>query len=346
MHATRSGGTFTIIGENIHATRTLSRSGRHVVAGPDGRESIRFETSGGERFMAIPAAVQDGSDFAAGRVKHVAAALIALLAGSDPDAADARAYLETLAARQTTAGADYLDVNVDEVAHDLATQQAAMRLLVRLIEAGGAVAPALDSSNASVIRAGLEASARPASVMLNSASVERPEVLEMAASAHCAVVVTAAGAGELPSGVEDRVANARLIIEEALSRGVALQAMHVDPLVLPVSVDPEAGARFLDAVAQLRGALGTGVHIGGGLSNVSFGLPGRRLLNDVFIDLAAEVGADSGIIDPVSSDMGRVFGRDRESRAYRLAAGMLTGADPYGMEFIAAFRAGDLAGEV
>jgi hypothetical protein len=347
VRTTRAGGPFTIIGENIHATRSLQRSGRHVGIGPSGREAICFETeAGAQRFLTIPKTVIEGSDFAAGKVKHIAAAVIALLAGSEPDASDARAYIETVARRQIEAGADWIDLNVDEVAQDTPTQQAAMRLLVGIVEALGTVPPALDSSDAAVIAAGLEASADPAQVLLNSASVERLEVLEMAASARCGVVASAAGERGLPSGVEDRLANAQRIVELAHARGVALEAMYVDPLVLPVAVDPEAGAKFLEAISRIRGALGPAVHITGGLSNVSFGMPGRRLLNDVFIDLAVEAGADSGIIDPVASDMTRVFERDRSGRAYRLAADMLKGADPYGTEFISAFRAGELAGEV
>jgi 5-methyltetrahydrofolate--homocysteine methyltransferase len=346
MHATRSGGRFTIIGENIHASRTLLRSGRHIATSPDGRDAIRFETPGGERYLPIPDALRENGDFAAGRVKHVQAALVAMLRGSGSDASDARSYIETLAARQVAAGADWIDLNVDEVAQDTATQQAAMALLVAIIEALGAVPPSLDSSSASVIGAGLDASAHPERLLLNSASVERPDVLAMAASARCAVVASAAGESGLPSGVEDRLANAQRIVELALGRGVAPEAIHVDPLVLPVGVDPEAGAQFLEAISRIRATLGPRIHITGGLSNVSFGLPERRLINDVFIDLAVEAGADSGIVDPVGSDMARVFGRDRNSRPYTLAADMLTGADPYGMEFITAFRAGELAGEV
>ncbi len=346
MRTTRSGGPFTIIGENIHATRTLLRSGRHVVTLPDGSEAIRFETPDGERYLPIPGAVRDSADFAAGRLKHVGAALLAMLRGSSSEASAGRSYIETLARRQMAAGADYIDLNVDEVAQDVETQHTAMRLLVETIEALGAVPPSLDSSKASVIRAGIEASANPDRLLLNSASAERPDVLDMAASAGCAVVVTAAGEGGLPSGVEDRLANAERIVELARARGIAIEAMHVDPLVLPVAVDPEAGAQFLGAVSRIRASLGPRIHIGGGLSNVSFGLPGRRLLNDVFIDLAAEAGADSGIVDPVANDMARVFGRDRSSRAYKLAAEMLTGADMYGVEFISAFRAGELAGDV
>jgi hypothetical protein len=346
MRRTRSGGSFAIVGENIHATRSLQRRGRHIGAAPDGREAIRFETGdGGTRYLAIPEVVRSGADFRAGKVKHIAAAVIALLTGSTADAADARACIETLATRQGAAGADWIDLNVDEVAPEVAAQQAAMRLLVEIVEALHGAPPAVDSSSAAVIAAGLDASASPERLMLNSASVERLDVLDLAASHRCSVVVTAAGKAGLPSGVEDRVANASRIVEEAFARGISLEAMHVDPLVLPVAVDPEAGARFLEATSRLRAALGPRIHIGGGLSNVSFGLPGRRLLNDVFIDLVVEAGADSGIVDPVANDMARVFGRDRSSRPYRLAADLLTGADPYGMEYITAFRAGELEGE-
>jgi 5-methyltetrahydrofolate--homocysteine methyltransferase len=315
VRTTRSGGPFAIIGENIHATRTVLRSGRHVATAPDGRESLRFETEvGGERFLAIPEAIKEGGDFGAGRVKHVQAALTAILRGSEPDASDGRAYIETLARRQAGAGADYIDLNVDEVAQDTSTQQAAMQLLVQIVEAFGSVPPSLDSSNASVIRAGLEASTRPERLLLNSASVERLDVLDMAASARCAVVASAAGESGLPSGTDDRVANAERIVQEATRRGIAANAMFVDPLVIPVAVEPEAGARFLEAVIRIRQSLGPEIHITGGLSNVSFGLPARRLVNDVFIDMAADAGADSGIVDPVASDLARVFGRDRAIR--------------------------------
>ena len=345
MRTTRSGGKFLIIGENIHATRTLLRKGRHIVILPDGSEAIRFETPAGDRNLAIPTAVRESADFAAGKVKHVAAAVQVLLAGSEPDAADARAYIETLARRQVTAGADWIDINVDEVAQDAPTQRKAMAMLVVIVEALGA-APSLDSSNASVIATGLKASRDPSGLILNSASVERLDVLDLAASAGCAVVASAAGESGLPSGIDDRVANAQRIVAEATERHIAPDRIHLDPLVIPVAVDPEAGADFLAAAGRLRASLGPDIHVGGGLSNVSFGLPGRRLVNDVFIDLAVEAGADSGIVDPVSNDMARVFGRDRSSRPYRLAADLLTGADPYGMEFITAFRAGELAGEV
>ena len=92
-------------------------------------------------------------------------------------------------------------------------------------------------------------------------------------------------------------------------------------------------------------AYGDTIHLTGGLSNVSFGMPARKLLNDTFIDLCAEAGIDSGIIDPVASDLARVFAADRDSEGYRLAADMLLGRDPFGGEYVAAFRDGRLGTE-
>jgi 5-methyltetrahydrofolate--homocysteine methyltransferase len=150
----------------------------------------------------------------------------------------------------------------------------------------------------------------------------------------------------MPASAGERVDNATRIVEEATRRGIARSRLYVDPLVMPVAVEPEVGSWFLEAVRTLRERFGPEIHLTGGLSNVSFGLPARRLLNDVFIDLAAEAGADSGIIDPVASDPRRIFAQDRTSRAFGLATDLLTGLDPFGMEFLAAYRAGELTRDV
>jgi hypothetical protein len=61
------------------------------------------------------------------------------------------------------------------------------------------------------------------------------------------------------------------------------------------------------------------------------------------IDLAARAGADAGIIDPVASPPRRAFEQDRLARPYALVAAHLTGADPFGGDFLAAYQAGELA---
>ena len=104
-----------------------------------------------------------------------------------------------------------------------------------------------------------------------------------------------------------------------------------------------AGSAYLDAVRGIRERFGDQIHVTGGISNVSFGLPARRLISDVFLDLCVQAGHDSGIVDPVAADIAAALAPDRDAEAYRLAAAMLSGEDPFGMAFIEAYRAGRLA---
>ncbi len=341
----RAARPFIVIGENIHATRVVLRGGPRVATLPDGGPALPFtDEAATEQLLPVPDAAFDGPAGPKQRVKHVKAAIISGM-GDDAAAADlGRAYLRAMARRQAAAGASYLDLNVDEVTTDVNARIAAMRWLVTAIEDATDVPLALDSSSAAVLRAGLDATSRRAGApLLNSAALDRLDVLDFAAGDGCGVVLSATGAGSMPANADQRVSNGRALIDAAVARGLDLAALYVDSLVLPVAVDPEAGRSFLDAVRALRAAFTAGLHLTGGLSNVSYGLPARRLLNDVFIDLAIAAGADSGIIDPLANNPRRIGGLDRAARPYRLASDVLTGADPYGGEFLMAYRAGELA---
>jgi 5-methyltetrahydrofolate--homocysteine methyltransferase len=334
---------FIVIGENIHATRVLLRSGSRVGSLPDGSPALPFVADdGSERLLPIPEAALEGGGEKQ-KVKHVKAAVLTGLAGGSA-AELGRGYVRHLARRQAEAGAHYIDLNVDEVSSDMATRIAAMSWLVGAVEDAVPAALSLDSSAPEVMRAGLAAATRAAGApLLNSASLERLEVLDLAAAEGCSVVLGAVGEKGMPASAAERVANGERIVGEATRRGLAHGSLFVDPLVLPVAVEPDVGAWFLEAVRELRAAFGPAIHLTGGLSNVSFGLPLRRLLNDTFVDLAIEAGADSGIIDPVANDPRRIVLQDRSTRAYQLAAAVLTGRDPFGMAFLTAYRAGELA---
>jgi len=342
----RTGRPFLVVGENVHATRVLKRSGRHAAELEDGSAGVAFETvDGSSEMLPVHPEVAAARDFGAGKIKHVESAIRWGLEGG-PEGDLAAAYVRAMAARQERAGADWLDLNADEVAADSATRARAMAWLVTVIEATASVPVSVDSSDVAVLAAGVSASSRRTGrLLLNSASLERPEVIDLAASSGCAIVAAASGRRGMPADADERYANAVELVELALAGGLSADALFVDPLVLPVAVAPEAPAHVLETASRIRDRYGDTIHVTAGLSNVSFGMPERRLLNDVFIDLAAEAGIDSGIIDPVSSDLGRVFGQDRASEPYRLAADLLLGHDPYGGAYIAAFRAGRLSVE-
>jgi 5-methyltetrahydrofolate--homocysteine methyltransferase len=339
------GRDFIIIGENIHCTRVVKRDGARGGVAPDGRPGVRFpDGAGGEAWLALPDSIVDAAEFASnGRIKHVMAAVRQGLAGG-AEADTAARYVAWMAGRQVEGGADYLDLNVDEISPDTGGRMEAMRWLVAAVGPASSVPLSIDSSDAAVLEAGLDAIdpawAGGAVPMLNSASTERPDVLELVRERGTPVVLSCTGAS-MPSGAQDRIERAEEIIAAAFERGLPAASLYVDPLVIPIGVDPMAGQAYLDAVRTIRERFGDDIHITGGVSNISFGLPARRLVSDVFLDLCVQHGQDSGIVDPVA-DIATALAPDRESEPYRLAAAMLTGEDAFGMAFIGAFRAGSL----
>jgi 5-methyltetrahydrofolate--homocysteine methyltransferase len=277
-----------------------------------------------------------------GQLKHVAIAITQAMAGRS-DAQDAMDYLQHLVDGQVEAGAAYLDLNVDELSPRLADQQAAMGWLVENVQSWTDTSIAVDSSHESIMEAGFNA-ARPGSrPMLNSAALERKSALALAANAGGPVIVTAAGASGMPSDAAQRIANSSAMVDDALAHGIALGDIYVDPLIFPVSVDGAFGPHALDAISGIRRRYGPEIHITGGMSNVSFGIPGRKLLNEVFLRLAIEAGADSGIVDPVSTDIEHVMALDLLAGPYALARDALLGVDANCRQFLRAYRAGEFA---
>ncbi|MDE2704253.1 MAG: dihydropteroate synthase [Gemmatimonadota bacterium] len=174
-------------------------------------------------------------------------------------------------------------------------------------------------------------------------SLERPEALELAKRYNAQVIITAAGESGMPQSARERIDHARQMVDKALALGLPLADLYIDPLIFPISVDAQFGHHAFDAIRQLRDELGSDVHITGGFSNVSFGLPCRHLINDVFLLLAVEAGADSAIMDPTTTSLADLFATDRQTRPYQLAEDMLLGRDEYCAAFLRAYRKGELA---
>jgi len=113
--------------------------------------------------------------------------------------------------------------------------------------------------------------------------------------------------------------------------GVPQEDIFVDPVVAPICTDPKAGEEFLEAVRRIRSDL-PDVHIICGLSNISFGLPKRKLLNRNFLIMAMAAGLDSAILDPT----------DVDTMADIVASEALLGRDAFCMSYIEAYRSGKL----
>ena len=334
---------FTVIGENVHTTRIVLRKGKRFGVW-NGVEGVLYERlDGTPRLLPISDRMRRSQAYEEGRIKHVALAVGAAMAGG-ADSEDGHEYIRRVVVDQEKAGAHYLDVNVDEISLKTSEQRTAMEWLVSFVGSLTELPISVDSSDISVIETGLRTARRVGErpPMLNSASLERTEAIDLAVNYGARVIVTAAGESGMPSNAAERVDNASRMVEAALTAGIEIGNVFVDPLVFPISVDGAFGLHTLDAIRTIRRRYGPGIHITGGMSNVSFGIPARRLINTVFINLAVEAGADSGIIDPVMNSLSAVFAADRESAPYRLAEDTLLGRDDFCANYISAWRKGVL----
>lgn len=335
---------FIVVGENIHTTRIVLRDGKRHRTLDDGTEVVTYTDPVGEpATMRVPDWFKATQPYEQGQVKHF---MIAVRGGTGDDEiaqTEGRAYVQAEALRQIDAGAAYLDLNVDEVTYKLDVQKECMRWLVKAVQEVSTVPLSVDSSNPEIIEAGLEeydaSLGRP---MVNSVALERPEVFDLVQEHSGKAIVTAAGESGMPSDDAERVENVTRLIEEATRRGMPLDDLYVDALVFPISVEGTYGRHYLDAVEELRRRYGSELHITGGLSNVSFGLPMRKLINDTFISLAVDAGVDSGIIDPIQSRMDRVLALDRSGDRHVIARDMLEGRDDFCMNYIGAYKEGRL----
>ena len=240
------------------------------------------------------------------------------------DRDDAMIHLE--ARRQADAGADFIDLNVAAAGGD---EPAAMQWAVRAVQQAADVPVCIDSPNPEALAAGLAAHQGPA--MVNSISGEQARmeaVLPLVKQHGAAVVALALEDAGMPSTADDRLRIARAIVERLTGEGIAADRIYLDPLVRAVSTEPGQGRQLLDAIRAIRRQL-SGVHIISGLSNISFGLPNRSLLNRTFLAMAIAAGMDAAILDPL----------DRRLMSALCAAQALLGQDEFCTDYLAAHRA-------
>ncbi len=243
------------------------------------------------------------------------------------EARDAGAIIAQ-ATQQVQAGANYLDVNSGHPTPDVEVEN--MKWLVQVVQDNTDVPLSLDSANPDAIRAGLGmARAKP---IVNSVSLEPDrlkELVPIVAGSECMVVALLMSEAGMPTGVDDRLERARELIGRLIDVGKTLGEIIVDPCFLPVSAQPDAGKQICEAIAEIKAEFPE-VHVGGGLSNVSFGLPDRKLINLAMVVAAVYSGMDAVLIDPGAPMMIPLI----------LAAGVVSGADEWCANYVAAFREG------
>ena len=325
---------FKIIGENIHTTRSIKLGGVRTKE-IDSKIVISYRKKGDEfSVMNIPKHFEDTQPYKQGQLKHF---MIAIWHGMNGNKAQGIDYIKWEIERQTSNSASYLDINVDEYSYKIEDQIEAMRWLVDIVKEYAKIPVSIDSSNPEIIKAGLDQYDNHMRPMVNSLSLERKDLVEAIVEFDAQVVVSAASESSMPEDSNERIENLTNLIDYSTSKGLLLEDLFIDPLIFPISVSSSYGTDALEAISKIKNEWPE-VNITGGMSNVSFGLPKRRLVNDVFISLAIDAGANSGIINPVESKIDRILSIDKNSEAFSITKDMLEGRDEFCVNYLSAFR--------
>jgi len=168
--------------------------------------------------------------------------------------------------------------------------------------------------------------------MINSISLEKERynaILPIIAGTDLKVIALCMSEEGMPVTKEDRLKIADRLINDLCRNNVKLENIFIDPLVQPIATDQSYGAEFLNAIEGIMTGY-PGVHTICGLSNISHGLPNRKLLNMSFAIMAIAKGLDGLIVNPV----------DKQMMASLIASETLAGRDEYCEKYLDAFRAG------
>lgn len=233
------------------------------------------------------------------------------------------AFIQELAQRQAQAGADYLDINAGTAA---AREPQDLAWLIDTVQAVVEIPLCLDSANPAALKTGLERVNKTPLINSISGEASRLEgILPLAAERGCPLIALLLSDAGIPPGVEERLAIAHRIIEHTRQAGVPDDHVYIDPLAMALCTRTEGCQIAIETMRRLREQY-PAVRFSIGLSNVSFGLPMRSLINQAFLAQALAAGLDAAIIDPLDQGLINmlyatelVLGRDRFCRNYTRA---------------------------
>ena len=236
-------------------------------------------------------------------------------------------FITELAQAQDVAGADFIDVNAGNGSGEKTSGIESMKWLVNTVKSATEKPLTIDSDNPEIIKAGLSEYDGP-EIMINSVTAEADRlntIGPIAAEKNSGLVALAMGGEGIPDNVKDRLEACEMILNNLTGMGVKEEKVYFDPLVLPVSVDSQQGKVTLDTIKEIKRRYpGTNTVVG--LSNISYGLPNRKLVNRAFLLMAAQAGLDAAIMDPLDKKMMSMVsiikllsGKESSARAYMRA---------------------------
>lgn len=233
-------------------------------------------------------------------------------------------FIMDLVKRQEEGGADFLDVCAGTRPEE---EREALEWLVDVVQSVAVKPICIDSPDPDMLRAIFPRLEKPGLINSISGEGEKCEKLLplLKENPEWGVVALCCDNNGIAANAEDKVRIAEKLIEKAASYGVTPERIHIDPLVLALSAVNDSALNFFEAIRRIKEKY-PAVNVTAALSNISFGMPARKLVNVNFLALSMEAGLDSVIADPTSRDViGTIFateallGRDRLCRKYNKA---------------------------
>ncbi|WP_300673728.1 dihydropteroate synthase [Desulfoluna sp.] len=237
------------------------------------------------------------------------------------------AYITDDVKKQEAAGATYIDVNAGA---RIGCEEEDMRWLLSVVQEATTLPLSLDSPDPAILEMAYGLVTKKP--LVNSISLEKDRfdpMMNFLKGKECRILALCMDDSGMPGSVDDIFNRAKLLVEKLEGIGMKRDDIFIDPLIQPLSVATGNGVMAMEAVARIMTEL-KGVHTTGGLSNVSFGLPQRRLVNRNFLAMMMARGFDSAIMDPLDSELMAV-----------LTTGLaLKGEDNFCMNYLKGVRAG------
>ncbi|MBC9783664.1 methyltetrahydrofolate cobalamin methyltransferase [Heliobacterium chlorum] len=239
------------------------------------------------------------------------------------------ALIQDLALRQKLSGADVLDLNCTTMRH---REPEGLSWLVETVQTVVNEPVCLDSPNPVALEAALKVHRGRAFINAISAEETRYRTLiPLVKQYRCKVIALCLDDQGVPETVDQEIAVANRLMERLTQDGVDVDDVYLDPLIRPVGQGEHWGNFSLEVIRRLRGEF-PAMHIICGVSNISYSLPARALLNRTFLTLAISAGLDGAILDPENKNL----------MASLRAAEALLQKDPGFRRYVLAFREGQL----
>ena len=243
-------------------------------------------------------------------------------------------YIKNLAISQFEAGADYIDVNAGTLTSG---EPEALEWLTEVVMDAVDAPISFDTPNAAALDRALKVyDLGKGQPMINSITAETgryANILPFVLQYKAKVIALAMDDSGIQQDPAKRLSVAGKLIDDLTSAGVPLDDIYIDPLTFPIGTGDDVALTMFDIIEKLQ-AQYSGVHIIAGLSNVSHGMPARKLLNQAMTILCMGRGLDAGIVDP----------NDRYLMALIAATETLLGRDEYCMNYITKSREGAFEG--